>query len=260
MLRRVLLIFATTLYSSIAQHSPDLQNLDSDVIAANKAIRYQFPYQVSIQRKIANSEYIHICSGAILSLTWVTTTAYCVTPPENHFRVVTGLLYRHAFDIDVQVMEVDVIVIHPDYKGGISGGDLALLQLRSWLGFTKSVQPIPLSYEEDTWGAAMLSSWKVQTRLFKSYSFKGLYYMIVYTLSEEECKNALSDKYNLSTKVLCTEKMEDGLFCPGESGSPLVSNGYLIGLTSWGFLPCGITVYTKISYFLDFIMMYVKDL
>ncbi|KAK4873692.1 hypothetical protein RN001_013052 [Aquatica leii] len=259
-MHKIIVVFYTVLKLCFSHSSDDLQNLDQSVIAGGKASRHQFPYQVSLQRSIDGSEYIHICSGAILSLTWVATTAYCVTPGDVNYRVVAGILNKDRYDVDVQVAPIEKIVIHPEYQRGISHSDLAVINLQTTLMFTKAVQPIPISSDEDTWGASMLSSWKVQTQLLKSFSFSHLYYMIIFVSTDYECEMILGNTYDFSEKVLCTEKTSDHLFCPGESGSPLVSNGYLIGLTSWGFIPCGVTIHTKISYFLDFIIKHVTDL
>ncbi|KAF5296415.1 hypothetical protein FQR65_LT01402 [Abscondita terminalis] len=256
-MNKITVVFALLFKLSISSHFLHHHDQHQSLIIGGKASRYQFPYQISLQKSVGGSDYIHICSGAILSLTWVATTAYCVTPPDANIRVVAGILNKKIYDFDVQVAAVERILVHPDYTGGLSHSDFALLQLEEALFFTKSVQPIPPNVEDDTWGASLLSSWKVQTQLQKSYTFANLYYMLVYVSTDDDCKRILSNAYNISEKVLCTEKMDESLFCPGESGSPLVSNGYLIGLTSWGFVPCGVTIHTKISHFLQFIASYV---
>lgn len=51
--------------------------------------------------------------------------------------------------------------------------------------------------------------------------------------------------------------------CTGDSGSPLVQNGVVVGVTSWGISPCGYpgapSVYTGVGSHLDFILEYVDD-
>lgn len=41
---------------------------------------------------------------------------------------------------------------------------------------------------------------------------------------------------------LCTGPLTGGLStCSGDSGGPLIQNGEVIGIVSWGFIPCGTT-------------------
>ncbi|KAF5296621.1 hypothetical protein FQA39_LY12449 [Lamprigera yunnana] len=260
-----LILFGVLLKHNVSghlQYDSKLQNLDKSLLVGSKASVHQFPYQVSLQTQTSTngSYYVHICSGALLSLKWVITTAYCVTPPGTKIRVVAGLLHREKFDADVQIMDVNTIIIHPDYQKNALLNDIALLKICSSLMFTKSVQPIAPAFSEDTWGAAILSSWKVQTHLLTTYSLKSLYYVVVYILTDDKCRHVLNNNYNLAVNSLCTEEIEEGPFCPGESGSPLIANGYLVGLSSWGPKPCGVLIYSRISSYLDFIMKHVTDL
>lgn len=52
--------------------------------------------------------------------------------------------------------------------------------------------------------------------------------------------------------------------CTGDSGSPLVQEGVVVGVVSWGIVPCGYpgapSVYTRVSSFVDFILQFVDDL
>lgn len=45
--------------------------------------------------------------------------------------------------------------------------------------------------------------------------------------------------------------------CSGDSGGPLAGNGKIVGIVSWGLVPCGSegapSVYTKVSSFVDWI-------
>lgn len=63
------------------------------------------------------------------------------------------------------------------------------------------------------------------------------------------------------TSNICTGPLTGGLSaCSGDSGGPLAQSGTVVGIVSWGFTPCGTvgaaSVYTKVSYFVDWITSY----
>ncbi|KAF2886586.1 hypothetical protein ILUMI_19587 [Ignelater luminosus] len=230
----------------------------SNIIYGDQAERYQFPYQISIQEKIYDYRYHHICSGAILSRRWVITTAYCVYTCKYSIRTVAGALVENETHSDVQIIDVKKVVVHPNYTGEISENDIALLRLSSSLLYSKAVSPIslPLRSIQDNSGAALISGWNAYYGNLEKGPFKFLFYRIVYILSKEDCARYTMQTNITSENVLCTEQISKG-YCPGESGNTLSRRGNLIGLSSWGLSPCGVTVYTKVSSFTSFIKQFI---
>lgn len=69
--------------------------------------------------------------------------------------------------------------------------------------------------------------------------------------------NSFSDSANI-----CSGPLSGGVgTCVLDSGSPLLQNDTIVGVVSWGVVPCGIvgapSVYTKVSAYIDFINQYV---
>lgn len=89
-----------------------------------------------------------------------------------------------------------------------------------------------------------------------------------------DCKDLVAylsnNTQHLEKSCICTGSPEDhkASACSGDSGGPLITREgdktTLVGIISWVFFPCGAThfapsVYTRVSAFIDFIELYVKQ-
>lgn len=63
--------------------------------------------------------------------------------------------------------------------------------------------------------------------------------------------------FNITTNVCTADTDKSHGICKGDSGGPLVQNNTLIGISSWGVLPCGTkgapSAYTKVSNYIYWI-------
>lgn len=78
------------------------------------------------------------------------------------------------------------------------------------------------------------------------------------TLNNEDCLERYIDSGEdfVTNSSICALLAKGQGVCFGDSGSPLVARGKLIGIVSWG-IPCAMgfpDVYTRISFFLDWIL------
>nr|XP_023022047.1 trypsin-1-like [Leptinotarsa decemlineata] len=70
--------------------------------------------------------------------------------------------------------------------------------------------------------------------------------------------------FNVSANI-CSDNVEENYgICFGDSGGPLVYENKLVGISSWGILPCASkkapSVYTKVSYYSDWIKNHIASL
>lgn len=85
-------------------------------------------------------------------------------------------------------------------------------------------------------------------------------------LTNQECSshfNSLSVSFNRINSI-CAGEINGGKdSCQGDSGGPLVANvddkWQLAGITSWGISCKGAGVYTRTSYFIDWILSEMKS-
>jgi secreted trypsin-like serine protease len=85
------------------------------IVGGYDAVRHQFPYQVSIQRRITGA-YQHHCGGSVLNERWIVAAGHCWTDLGD-FRVIAGMLDQEELHDDVQASDVEEVIVHENYTG-----------------------------------------------------------------------------------------------------------------------------------------------
>lgn len=128
-----------------------------------------------------------------------------------------------------QVIDVRKVKTHPqDY-------DVSVLFLEKSLSLNKSVKTIDLADEIPKEGTkCSISGWGATTH--KGKLSDALQYSEVDMISNEICKKSFPFKANYVVKrMICAGLKEGGAdSCTGDSGAPLVCDGLVVGLSSWG--------------------------
>ncbi|KAL0274764.1 UNVERIFIED_CONTAM: hypothetical protein PYX00_002813 [Menopon gallinae] len=218
----------------------------------------EFPYQVSLQR---NGK--HFCGGVILSEKVVLTAAHCVLGKEAlRTEIVAGFVNLTLPGKNVQRSAIEKISSHPDYPGTVGPNDVAVLVLKTPFKFTTHVQKVFLpAAGQEVDGDTVLSGWGSTSRTFTPIFPEVLQKAKLPIVSFDDCKKAFPNSKLDKQSNICTGPLNGDLSaCSGDSGGPLVKtiNGktYVVGLVSWGRIPCGRgdpSVYTKVSNFIDYI-------
>ncbi|XP_071561884.1 chymotrypsin-2-like isoform X1 [Temnothorax nylanderi] len=227
------------------------------LVGGQDAVESEFPYQVSLRYYD-----LHICSGALISDRHVLSAAHCVCglidEPSEELSARTGSINlkegeRHA---------VKDVKCHPDYVYGSEmswTADLVVITLAKEICTSPSQSPIALATCDAPVGRhAVISGWgRVHTFSWLSRNLKKLSVPII---DNDVCQAYYNNTTVLSSQICTFERKGIGA-CKGDSGSPLVYNGTLVGIFSWT-KPCALgfpDVFIRVSHFTDFIEKVIQD-
>lgn len=241
------------------------------IVGGRNAKLGEFPYMVAL----SYSDGKFRCGGTLISENFVMTAAHCTGIKMNELvtgnpvKVRLGDLNLLKTDDLADPIDVDVekIIVHPDYRRKKKYNDIALVKLKESVGFSKAIRPACL------WTEKIIPDRKVFATGWGTTSYDGensddLKMVLLQIFDNLKCKQAYPKNKAIPNGIvesmLCAGDEEGGKdTCQGDSGGPLVltkENGscefYLVGVTSFGIV-CGVgqipAIYTRVSEFLPWI-------
>ncbi|KAF7276913.1 hypothetical protein GWI33_009658 [Rhynchophorus ferrugineus] len=198
-------------------------------------------YQGSLQRWNR-----HICGVTLISTRWVLTAAHCTVvqisdnpkvPPFHAFTVRFGSSYMQSEGF---VYSVSRVIDHPSYEVFALDNDVSLLQLSRDVEISSTIEPIALIDENQ----ALVPGSTCTITGWGAVSFGGpaaavLQRAFVPLISQETCNEYYTAIYQysvISKNMICAGSPYGGRdACQLDSGGPLVNNGVLVGVVSWGY-------------------------
>nr|CAH7762324.1 unnamed protein product [Callosobruchus chinensis] len=194
------------------------------------------PYQVGL---IVDDEFS--CGASIISPTWLLTAAHCLYRAQNGSIKVFANSTHVNSGIFISVNET---IYHEKFLYGIEDYDIGLIQVS---------EPIECvnckSIDLDTTGPKLNDSATIT-----GWGKKATVRVLNQTLCEEWYR--VKQKY-VTERMFCAGYAMGGIdACEGDSGGPIVIDGKLAGVTSWGIgcaQPKFPGVYTKVTAYLDWI-------
>ncbi|KAM6395975.1 transmembrane protease serine 9 [Rhynochetos jubatus] len=230
------------------------------IVGGSEASRGEFPWQVSLRE---NNE--HFCGAAILTEKWLVSAAHCFTEFQDPamWAAYTGTTSLRGSDSGAVEMGIAQIIPHPSYNADTADYDVAVLELKRPVTFTKYIQPVCLPDAGHHFPASkkcLISGWGY---LKEDFLVKPefLQKATVELLDQMLCSSLYS--HALTDRMLCAGYLEGKIdSCQGDSGGPLVCQEpsgkfFLAGIVSWG-IGCAEArrpgVYTRVTKLRDWIL------
>lgn len=230
------------------------------VVGGSDASPNSSPWIVSLQWGTVRPS--HFCAGSIISENWVLSAAHCTLayPSYGISTIVAGLHDLNEFQGDEQIRIVNLNQKweHQDYQGTVGPHDIALILIQQPFVFSHTVGPILLPNADQIHsGNVTLFGWGST-----SSTFYPIYPNILQTVSKpiipmDVCMDQFGETPVHENNV-CTGPLSGGISaCSGDSGGPLSQNEELVGIVSWGFIPCGLpnspSFYVRVSAYIPWI-------
>ncbi|XP_049829815.1 chymotrypsin-2-like [Schistocerca gregaria] len=230
------------------------QKVESRIVNGTEVMEGQYPFVISL-RYDGN----HSCGGTVLNKEWVLTAAHCVYRiDQTRLSVFAGSI--RLDDDTVPLIPISEVIVHEDYNKTLSVNDIAVIKLSEPLSLGPRVHPteLPLDYQSTFVGTpATVIGWGLPYTGGEVVNVLQAVDIIVW--SNKKCREAYSDapKPVLPSNI-CAGVPEGGKGqCSGDSGGPLIANGYQVGIVSWSRKPCTIKgspgVFTRVAYYVDWI-------
>ena len=200
-----------------------------DIVGGQPADPGEYPWQVWLRPAFYNSPY---CGGSLVTPRWVVTAAHCVevygpvsVRPEE-LEVIAG---DHDWSSDEgteQVLQVERIVIHPDWTPWLYDNDIALLKLTADAVLNARVQPIRLASspaDDAALEAGDLSTVTGWGALYPGGPGSNVLQEVdVPIVDQAQCIALESDYFTITDNMICAGPVAGGKdSCQGDSGGPL---------------------------------------
>ncbi|XP_037386182.1 granzyme A-like [Talpa occidentalis] len=200
------------------------------IIGGHDVQPHSRPYMVLLQTK--NS----LCAGALIKEDWVLTAAHCVLNKKS--QIILGVHSRTKSKTETQTMSLKKEFPYPCYDPETYENDLQLVQLSKKATINKNVAILSLPRKEEDVkpnSTCRVAGWgKVGNKGSSSDTLKEVNVTVI---DRKTCNGKKYYNYNpvIGLNMICAGNIKGGKdSCDGDSGSPLICNNSLTGITSFG--------------------------
>ncbi|KAM8979270.1 trypsin-like [Sarcophilus harrisii] len=219
---------------------------DDDKIVGGYTCENSLPYQVSL-----NSGK-HFCGGSLINEQWVVSAAHCY---KSRMQVRLGEHNIEVLEGNEQFIDAEKIILHPNYNSPNLNNDIMLIKLKTPAVLNSHVGTISLPKTCAPAGTeCLISGWGNMVSFGAEYP-DVLQCLNAPLLSDAQCTSSYPGQ--ITENMVCAGFLEGGKdSCQNDSGGPVVCNGELQGIVSWGY-GCAQKnkpgVYTRVCNYVDWI-------
>uniref|UniRef100_A0A5F8G3M6 trypsin n=1 Tax=Monodelphis domestica TaxID=13616 RepID=A0A5F8G3M6_MONDO len=236
------------------------RNDDDKIFGGYTCAANSVPYQVSL-----NAGY-HFCGGSLINSQWVVSAKekrkmeigllksdrFC---PSSQIQVRLGEHNNDILEGNEQFIDSAKVIRHPKYNSNTIDNDIMLIKLKTPATLNSRVSSITLPTSCAATGTSCLISGWGNTLSSGSNYTELLQCLKAPVLSDSSCRNAYPGQ--ITNNMICLGYLEGGKdSCQEDSGGPVVCDGELQGIVSWGY-GCAQKgkpgVYTKVCNYVDWI-------
>ncbi|XP_017769481.1 PREDICTED: trypsin-4-like [Nicrophorus vespilloides] len=203
----------------------------------------KIPYQLSLEKSGK-----HICGATILGEKRAITAAHCTFGiPASELKVRVG---SNQIQNGGQLIQVSNCSQHPNFDNITLENDISILLLENSIKMNKTIKAI-----DPNWKDAI----KVNTTVLTSgWDGNILHALNLSIIDRDTCQKYFTMVRLTNNKICATSNDTKNGPCEDDSGSALVLNNKLIGITSW--TKCNSTnfptIFTNVQNYEDFIKIY----
>ncbi|XP_069705984.1 trypsin I-P1-like [Phaenicophaeus curvirostris] len=219
---------------------------DDKIVGGYTCAENSVPYQVSLNFGF------HFCGGSLINSQWVLSAAHCYKP---RMQVQLGKHNLALTESTQQLISSAKIIRYPGFNAKTADNDIMLIKLAQPAQLTRAIQTVSLPTSCVAAGTTcLISGWGNTLSDGVQYP-DTLQCLEAPVLSSSECSSSYPGK--ITDNMFCAGFLEGGKdSCQEDSGGPVVCNGQLQGIVSWG-IGCAKKgypgVYTKVCNYVSWI-------
>ncbi|XP_018428466.1 PREDICTED: serine protease 53 [Nanorana parkeri] len=179
-------------------------------------------WQVSLQQFES-----HVCSGVLITETWILTAAHCVPSraPLSDYTVILGRSLQNQPSPREVLRQIKKVVPHPDYKLKTGENDIALVEMNYGVTFSDHILPICLASNQSisTTNDCWVIGWGRLHPSGKASSPPPLRHLRVHLLDGKDCGGSVGNMTQTGgTGQICVAAKSTTFSCLLDGSAPLV--------------------------------------